>query len=666
MPLFYEKPPKSSEEVSKTLPDTDVLIVGAGPIGATLARQFINAGLKVVMVDQGSADSFTLVEDNQKQEIRVPGSHKKNTMDFQKEVDRFAYVIKSALSTVSVPVEELDTNKLNPQVWAADGTKPASSNGKNPNQKVNVNLPGQGVTRCVGGMSTHWGCATPRLHPTLELPILMSDTQANITEWGRLYTIAEALIGTTSDVFDKSVRQNLVIKYLQKAYNSEGVPLPKWPKVTKKGDKRAFGPLPVACHRWPGKDYVFWHAADTILQDIFKDSEKRGRLTILTNTGCKYLEIGDPDSSGSRNVTKARCVDYLKDATGGAATVELEAKFFVVAAGAVATPQILFNSDKVYQRNTQTKVAGDSVFPQLGKYITEQPMSFCQVILDKDIINSIASTNSNSLPIPLGDSGPQVLCPVSEVTKWEVQISRGVFPFSAVEVAVDERTIIDLYFFGIAQPQSSNTITFEETYFDAFGMPQPTFNFRLSDDDRHRANAMMKDMCAVSGNLGGYLPGSEPQFMPPGSALHLAGTTRAGLDSATHVADTSCKVFNFGNLYVAGNGVIPTGFAANPTLTSMCYALRTAENIIKNISDQKAKKEGGGSNGGGSGGGGSSDGGGSGGGGSSGGGSTDDNTKCTCFGGTRFCACPDSDCGFDCQCLRYCNCRVSSRHGKGI
>jgi hypothetical protein len=32
---------------------------------------------------------------------------------------------------------------------------------------------------------------------------------------------------------------------------------------------------------------------------------------------------------------------------------------------------------------------------------------------------------------------------------------------------------------------------------------------------------MMKDMCAVADLLGAYLPGSSPQFMDPGLALHI-------------------------------------------------------------------------------------------------------------------------------------------------
>lgn len=71
-----------------------------------------------------------------------------------------------------------------------------------------------------------------------------------------------------------------------------------------------------------------------------------------------------------------------------------------------------------------------------------------------------------------------------------------------------------------------------------------------------------------------------------------------------HVADTHCKVYDFDNLYVGGqlciilissivlifvlgNGVIPTGFGANPTLTSICYALRASEHIIAFLKNKK-------------------------------------------------------------------------------
>ena len=53
------------------------------------------------------------------------------------------------------------------------------------------------------------------------------------------------------------------------------------------------------------------------------------------------------------------------------------------------------------------------------------------------------------------------------------------------------------------------------------------------------------------------------------------------------MADTHSRVYNFKNLYVGGNGVIPTGFGANPTLTSMGYAIRACESIIEKLKADK-------------------------------------------------------------------------------
>ena len=88
--------------------------------------------------------------------------------------------------------------------------------------------------------------------------------------------------------------------------------------------------------------------------------------------------------------------------------VYIHASVFVVAAGAVLTPQILHKSE---------------IQPEaLGQYLCEQPMAFCQIVLLQSIVDSIPTDKrfkdkiedykrehpEDPIPIPMKDPTPQV------------------------------------------------------------------------------------------------------------------------------------------------------------------------------------------------------------------------------------------------------------------
>lgn len=71
----------------------------------------------------------------------------------------------------------------------------------------------------------------------------------------------------------------------------------------------------------------------------------------------------------------------------------------------------------------------------------------------------------------------------------------------------------------------------------------------------------------------------SPHLARPAGSHHLMGTTRMHEDPRQGVVDANCRVHGLDNLYVAGSSVLPTGGYANPTLTLVALALRLADHL---------------------------------------------------------------------------------------
>jgi choline dehydrogenase-like flavoprotein len=65
---------------------------------------------------------------------------------------------------------------------------------------------------------------------------------------------------------------------------------------------------------------------------------------------------------------------------------------------------------------------------------------------------------------------------------------------------------------------------------------------------------------------------------------HQAGTCRFGADPATSVLDVNCKAHELDNLYVVDTSFFPSIGAVNPALTAMANAIRVGEHLVERLS----------------------------------------------------------------------------------
>eukprot|EP01092_Planopodium_desertum_P010711 TRINITY_DN480_c0_g1_i1.p1 TRINITY_DN480_c0_g1~~TRINITY_DN480_c0_g1_i1.p1 ORF type:complete len:263 (-),score=12.35 TRINITY_DN480_c0_g1_i1:37-732(-) len=216
----------------------------------------------------------------------------------------------------------------------------------------------------------------------------------------------------------------------------------------------------------------------------------------------------------------------------------------------------------------------------------DQPKIYGQVWLNKHIIARTKEkyeklgrklNPADKIPIPRDARPPYLYIPVSKGRPWQCQISRDGSNEGRLAEHFDSRLVVDLRWSAPILPRRENRVWFSHEVLDKFGMPQPTFDFTLSEADVDLVEKMYKDCMRVGTILGGFVPGSTPKLQPLGSNIHYQGSHRMGpANDGTCVTDLNSRVWGFKNLILGGNGMIPSSIATNPTLTAAALALKAA------------------------------------------------------------------------------------------
>jgi choline dehydrogenase-like flavoprotein len=152
-------------------------------------------------------------------------------------------------------------------------------------------------------------------------------------------------------------------------------------------------------------------------------------------------------------------------------------------------------------------------------------------------------------------------------------------------------SIVGLGLFCAKDLQSEDRIDFADDETDAYGLPAMRIHYRLTERDHDVIERARQEIVRLGAAVGDPLD-PRPFTMPLGSSLHYQGTTRMGeVDDGTSVCDTSSEVWGTPGVFVAGNGVIPTSTACNPTLTSVALGVRGARRIAGRLTADLAYVE---------------------------------------------------------------------------
>lgn len=504
--------------MSGRYPDAvDVVIVGSGPTGSAYARILSEEapGLTIAMVEVGPTVS------------EPAGAHVKNIVDadLRSVAQRRSEGPGAGEATLNSPrAVAQGGRRARPGTFLLpDGDFAAGGDG----------LPMAAMSSNVGGMGAHWTAACPR--PGASERIAFLDATG---EFDELLSEGERLLGVTTHAFDGAPFGDLLRERLAAAVDDGRPPSARVQR------------MPLAVHRRDDGRLV-WSGADVVLGDPTRSNPD---FALFDETLATRVLVHDGRAVGI-------AVRDLRTGEGH----EVHARFVVVAADGLRTPQLLWAS---------------GIRPEaLGRYLNDQS----QVVFAARItgIDDAAAAEPPHAGGTLSESSGVSWVPFTDEVPFHGQVMQ--LDASPIPLADDDPvvpgSIVGLGLFCAKELQRDDRLEFSEESVDSYGLPAIRVHYSLTEGDRAVIERAKAEIVALGQAVGEVLD-DHPFQLPLGASLHYQGTTRMGeTDDGTSVVDPTSQVWGIEGLHLAGNNVIPTATACNPTLTSVALAVKGARAI---------------------------------------------------------------------------------------
>ena len=526
----------------------DVIIVGAGILGALAAERIALKGKSVLILEAGP---------------RVTRG---------KLLDNFR----------SAP-DKNDPNAFFPeQPWA-----PKSSGGKYSDEYIENVGPQKwdpGYLRIVGGTTMHWSGAFWRYLPNdFKLKSLYGwgrDWPISYDDLEPWYTLAEQITGCAGNSSDdQSGRGGKPFPPRSGPY-----PLPpeKWSTFTN-----------IVAEKMNGLGFHFIDEPTLRATQVFD-----GRPPCFGNNNCFPLCPIGALYSGEVAVARAEyagakvlpnTVAYKLEKGDGGKIVAVHtkspddhstrrtARYFILAAHAIETPKLLLmseigNSSDQVGRNLMTHptliynaIAKDPVWPGRGP-------------IQQGTINDRRDGPHRS---QYAASRYSTLQRAPNLGVTDRLLAQGIIGRELDErIRYDSARTVSIPANLEMLPVPSNRVTLSDRK-DSLGLPTPRIHFEVDDYARNGTVVMREDFERFDKVFGVEPRANTGNNNTNSLSLpsHIMGSTIMGEDAQTSVVDAQCRCHDHSNLFIASTGVLPSTSVVNPTLTGAALTLRLASVI---------------------------------------------------------------------------------------
>lgn len=394
-----------------------------------------------------------------------------------------------------------------------------------------VGLPAASMASGVGGMGVHWGTSCPRPHQSERISFVPAG------EMNAALAHAEQMLGVTTPCGEGTGLLAALRKAIAEEFDGPGLTPAQF--------------MPTATHldgpavRFSGTGVILGDLERTVPGFELR-SQTLARRVIVEDGVAVGAELEDR-RTGQRYVVRASNV--------------------VVCADGLRTPQLLFAS---------------GIRPAaLGHYLNEHYQMVTLMTLTDEFDPARYPSDANSLG--------SVLVPFSDARPMQggiTSLAGSPYKIPGIDDSAVARLGV-LAWYAAKDVQYRDAVQFSDTETDFYGMPRMTIHYSRTETDLATIEEMQENSLRSAARIGTLV--EPPELAAGGSSLHYQGTVRMGVaDDGTSVCNPDLRVWGVGNLFVGGNGVIPTATAANPTLTSVALAWRAATRLANELTTERS------------------------------------------------------------------------------